>query len=114
VSLVSLIEPAEQAAKGKGKAEAKKPKPRQDAEADLVTSRLVGSKTDEPPSLRLLSLSAQGFRPVAVIPSHSLPKSMCYSHLELGRQWKGTVFYTFCVKKRVRIFNTRNLYRNDT
>jgi hypothetical protein len=35
-------------------------------------------------------------------------------YLELGRQWKVTVFYTFCLKRRVRIFNTKNLYGNDT
>jgi hypothetical protein len=35
-------------------------------------------------------------------------------HLELGRQWKVTVFYTFCVKRRVCIFNTKNLYGNNT
>jgi hypothetical protein len=35
-------------------------------------------------------------------------------HLELGRQWKVTIFYTFCGKRRVRIFNTKNLYGNDT
>jgi hypothetical protein len=34
-------------------------------------------------------------------------------HLELGRQWKVTIFYTFCVKRRVRIFKTKNLYGND-
>jgi hypothetical protein len=34
-------------------------------------------------------------------------------HLELGRQWKVTVFYTFCVKRRVRIFKTKNLYENN-
>jgi hypothetical protein len=28
-------------------------------------------------------------------------------HLELGRQWKVTVFYTFCVNRRVRIFNIK-------
>jgi hypothetical protein len=35
-------------------------------------------------------------------------------HLELGRQWEVTVFYTFCIKRRVCIFNTKNLYGNDT
>jgi hypothetical protein len=35
-------------------------------------------------------------------------------HLELRRQWKLTVFYTFCVKRKVRIFNTKNLYGNNT
>jgi hypothetical protein len=36
------------------------------------------------------------------------------SHLKLGKQWKRTVFYTFCVKGRIFIFNTKNLYENDT
>jgi hypothetical protein len=36
------------------------------------------------------------------------------SHLELERQWKVTIFNTICVKRRVRIFNTKNLYGNDT
>ena len=36
------------------------------------------------------------------------------THLELGRQWKVTIFYTFNIKRRVRIFNTKNLYGNDT
>jgi hypothetical protein len=40
--------------------------------------------------------------------------SLMVLHLELGRHWKVTVFYTFCVKRRVRIFNTKNLYGNDT
>jgi hypothetical protein len=31
-------------------------------------------------------------------------------HLEFGRQWKVTVFYRFCVKRRVCIFSTKNLY----
>jgi hypothetical protein len=35
-------------------------------------------------------------------------------HLELGRQWKITIFYTFCIKRRVRIFHTKNIYGNDT
>jgi hypothetical protein len=35
-------------------------------------------------------------------------------HLKLGKQRKVTVFYIFYVKKRVRIFNIKNLYRNDT
>jgi hypothetical protein len=26
------------------------------------------------------------------------------NHLELRRQWKVSAFYTFCVKKRIRIF----------
>jgi hypothetical protein len=34
-------------------------------------------------------------------------------HLELGRQWKSTIFYTFCVKRRVCIFKTKNLCGND-
>jgi hypothetical protein len=43
----------------------------------------------------------------------------CYSplkflHLELGRQWKVTIFYTFCVKRRICIFNTKYLNGNDT
>jgi hypothetical protein len=33
---------------------------------------------------------------------------------QLGRQWKVTVFYTFCIKRRVRIFCTKYLYGNDT
>jgi hypothetical protein len=35
-------------------------------------------------------------------------------HLELGRQWKVTVFHTFCIKRRVHNFNTKKLYENDT
>jgi hypothetical protein len=41
-------------------------------------------------------------------------EAQLHIHLELGRQWKIIVFYTFCVKGRVRIFNTKNLYGNDT
>jgi hypothetical protein len=35
-------------------------------------------------------------------------------HLELERQWKLIVFHVYFVKRRVRIFNTKNLYGNDT
>jgi hypothetical protein len=37
----------------------------------------------------------------------SSPTSPSSPHLELGRQWKITIFYTFCIKRRVRIFNTK-------
>jgi hypothetical protein len=30
------------------------------------------------------------------------------------RQWKVIVFHMYFVKRRIRIFNTRNLYGNDT
>jgi hypothetical protein len=36
------------------------------------------------------------------------------NHLELGRQWKVIVFHMYFVVRRVRIFNTKNLYGNDT
>jgi hypothetical protein len=35
-------------------------------------------------------------------------------HLVLGRKWKVTIFYTFCVKTKVRIFNTEHSFGNDT
>jgi hypothetical protein len=35
-------------------------------------------------------------------------------HLELGKRRKVTVFYEFYVNRRVRIFITKNLYRNNT
>jgi hypothetical protein len=35
-------------------------------------------------------------------------------HLKLGKQRKVTVFYIFYVKRRISIFHTKNLYRNDT
>jgi hypothetical protein len=35
-------------------------------------------------------------------------------HLELGKQRKVTVFYIFYIKRRIRIFNTKNLYGNNT
>jgi hypothetical protein len=35
-------------------------------------------------------------------------------HLELGKQWKVTIFYEFYVKRRVCIFITKNLYGNNT
>jgi hypothetical protein len=45
---------------------------------------------------------------------HKLPLiTKKHLHLELGRQWKVTVFYMICVKGRVRIFNTKNLYGNN-
>jgi hypothetical protein len=34
---------------------------------------------------------------------------LIWVHLKLGRQWKVTIFYMFCVKERVHIFNTKNL-----
>jgi hypothetical protein len=40
--------------------------------------------------------------------------SLCHIHLELGRQWKVIVFHMYFVKRRVRIFKTKNLYGNDT
>jgi hypothetical protein len=33
---------------------------------------------------------------------------------KLGRQWKIIVFHMYFVKRRVRIFKTKNLYGNDT
>jgi hypothetical protein len=35
-------------------------------------------------------------------------------HLEFGKQWNVIIFFMFSVKKRVRIFNTKTLYGNDT
>ena len=35
-------------------------------------------------------------------------------HLKLGRQWKVIIFHMCFVKRKVRIFNTKNLYGNDT
>jgi hypothetical protein len=35
-------------------------------------------------------------------------------HLKLGRQWKVIVFHLYFVNRRVHIFKTKNLYRNDT
>ena len=31
-------------------------------------------------------------------------------HLKLGRQWKVTIFYTFCVKRRIHILKTKIFY----
>jgi hypothetical protein len=35
-------------------------------------------------------------------------------HLELGRKWKVIILHMYFVKRRVRIFHTKNLYGNDT
>jgi hypothetical protein len=40
--------------------------------------------------------------------------SPSFLHLKLGRQWKVIVFHMYFVKRRVRIFKTKNLYGNDT
>jgi hypothetical protein len=40
--------------------------------------------------------------------------AILHNHLKLRRQWKVIVFHMYFVKRRVRIFNTKNLYGNDT
>jgi hypothetical protein len=46
--------------------------------------------------------------------SMAVKPSSHHIHLELGKQQKVTIFYIFYVKRRICIFNTKNLYRNNT